>query len=111
MLNNNYTTKSTHIDSHRYSYLYILSELSYSLYLDCLEPLNFALFNLVQMAQTCVTAAHLIDIAEKELELFQSDRCKYGDLTADEFDSLQYLYEQAIEALKDEQASLCGGIE
>ena len=42
MLNNNYTTKSTHIDSHRYSYLYILSELS-SLCLDCLKPLNFTI--------------------------------------------------------------------
>ena len=81
----NFTKKSTYIDTHQYS----LSEL----------------------AQTCLTAAHLIDIAEKELELFQSDRCKYGDLSADEFDSLQYLYEQAIEALNDEQASLCGGIE
>ena len=135
MLNNNYTTKSTHIDNHRYSYRYILSELSYLLCLDCLEPLNFAILKvklrkalkltltefysvytvmtkkLVQMAQTCVTAAHLIDIDEKELELFQSDRCKYGDLTADEFDSLQRLYEQAIEALNDEQASLCGEIE
>ncbi|MEI6063852.1 MAG: hypothetical protein WCQ26_04610 [Pseudanabaena sp. ELA748] len=64
--------------------------------------------NLEQMAQTCVTAAHLINIDEEELELIQSDRCKYGDLTADEIDSLQSLYKQAIESLNDELASLCG---
>jgi hypothetical protein len=64
--------------------------------------------NLEKMAQTCVNAAHLIDISEVELKLVQSDRCKYGDLTADEFDSLQSLYKEAIEALNNEQASLCG---
>ena len=64
--------------------------------------------NLEQMAQTCVRAAHIIDIDDEVLELIQSDRCKYGDLSADEFDSLQYLYSQAIEALNDELASLCG---
>ena len=67
--------------------------------------------NLEQMAQTCVRAAHLTDISEAELELIQSDRCKYGDLSADEIESLQYLYKEAIEALNDEQASLCGRIE
>jgi hypothetical protein len=65
---------------------------------------------LVQMAQTCVRAAHLTNISEEELELIQSDRCKYGDLSADEIESLQYLYTQAIEALNDELASLCGWV-
>lgn len=64
--------------------------------------------NLEQMAQTCVNAAHLTDISEEELKLVQSDRCKYGDLSADEIDCLQYLYTQAVEAINDEQASLCG---
>lgn len=67
--------------------------------------------NLERMAQTCVRAAHLTDISEAELELIQSDRCKYGDLSADEIKSLQYLYKEAIEALNDEQVSLCGRIE
>lgn len=66
--------------------------------------------NLEEMAQMCVNAAHLTDISEEELELIQSDLCKYGDLSADEIESLQYLYTQAIETLNDELASLCGWV-
>ena len=64
--------------------------------------------NLERMAQTCVKAAHLIDIDESEIALLQSDRWKYGELPPETIIWLIELHDQAIEALNDEQASLCG---
>ena len=64
---------------------------------------------LQQMVQTCISAAHLIDIDDDELELIQSDHWKHS-FSPQTICKLIALHDQATDAINDELVSLCGEV-